>query len=211
MSKNRSIETMPLDGGCVCFDFVNTIHSRVEEDSYDYINTYDDLIEWMEKVRLLPSEKLKTLKKQVNTNKKGAQKAVDEIKNKRELLYNFFSPVIHSRAPEKSIIDRFNQSLSDSLSALAIHNDKGDLILGWDNSKVNFYEPLKYIFKNAFDIITTIPQNRFKECGSCGWLFIDKSKNNSRTWCSMKTCGSIEKAKRYYYRKKDEVKNRSLN
>jgi predicted RNA-binding Zn ribbon-like protein len=63
-------------------------------------------------------------------------------------------------------------------------------------------EPLWVIYKDAFDIITTSPVNRIKECRSCGWLFLDKSKNNSRTWCNMQSCGSIEKSRRYYYNTK---------
>jgi predicted RNA-binding Zn ribbon-like protein len=204
MGKNRSIETMTIDGGCTCFNFVNTVHSRVEEDKYDYLNSYDDLIEWMKKVKLLPDEKLKSLKKQAAADNKAAEKALIKIKKQRELLYNFFSPVIHNKRPKDSVIKSINKTLSDSLSALSFNYNNGKLELRWNAGASNLYEPLKIIFKDAFDIITTTPQNRLKECKACGWLFLDKSKNNSRTWCSMQTCGSIEKAKRYYYRKKQE-------
>ena len=51
MSKIRSIKTMTIDGGCACFNFVNTVHSRVEDDKYDYLNSYEDLIEWMKKIQ----------------------------------------------------------------------------------------------------------------------------------------------------------------
>jgi predicted RNA-binding Zn ribbon-like protein len=203
MSKNRSIETMTIDGDCASFNFVNTVHSRVEEDRFDYLNSYDDLIEWMGKVKLLPAEKLKDLKKLAALDNKAAQKALIKIKKQRELLYNFFSPVIHNKEPEESVVKNINKTLSDSLSALSFSYNKGELELEWKSSKVDLSEPLKIIFKDVFDIITTIPQNRLKECKACGWLFLDKSKNNSRTWCSMQTCGSIEKAKRYYYRKKE--------
>ena len=195
---------MTIDGGCACFNFVNTVHSRVEEDSYDYLNSYDDLIEWMEKVKLFPSEKLINLKKVAASDNKAAEKALIKIKKQRELLYSFFSPIIHNKRPEDSVIKNINKTLSDSLSALSFNYSNGGLELGWNAVTLNLYEPLKIIFKDVFDIITTIPQNRLKECKACGWLFLDKSKNNSRTWCSMQTCGSIEKAKRYYYRKKDK-------
>ncbi|WP_344746998.1 CGNR zinc finger domain-containing protein [Streptosporangium vulgare] len=35
-------------------------------------------------------------------------------------------------------------------------------------------------------------------CPSCYWLFLDTSKNGRRRWCSMTTCGSRDKARRYY-------------
>jgi predicted RNA-binding Zn ribbon-like protein len=205
MSKTRSIGTMTIDGGCVCFNFVNTVHSRVEEDKYDYLNSYDDLIEWMKKIKLLPAEKLKDLKKLAAWDNKAAEKALIKIKKQRELLYNFFSPVIHNMGPEDTVVKSINKTLSDSLSALSFNYKNGKLKLELNNSSSDFYEPLKIIYKDVFDIIIAIPQNRLKECKACGWLFLDKSKNNSRTWCSMQNCGSLEKAKRYYYRKREKA------
>ena len=43
---------------------------------------------------------------------------------------------------------------------------------------------------------------RVKACArdSCRWLFHDTTRNRSRTWCTSSTCGSREKAKRYYRR-----------
>jgi predicted RNA-binding Zn ribbon-like protein len=44
---------------------------------------------------------------------------------------------------------------------------------------------------------------RVKACArdSCRWLFYDTTRNHSRTWCTSTTCGSREKARRYYRRK----------
>jgi predicted RNA-binding Zn ribbon-like protein len=43
---------------------------------------------------------------------------------------------------------------------------------------------------------------RVKACArdSCRWLFYDTTRNHSRTWCTSTTCGSREKARRYYRR-----------
>lgn len=46
---------------------------------------------------------------------------------------------------------------------------------------------------------------RLKICGNCGWLFVDRSKNRSRTWCDMAVCGNRVKANRHYHRKKKEA------
>jgi predicted RNA-binding Zn ribbon-like protein len=51
-------------------------------------------------------------------------------------------------------------------------------------------------------LLTTASYVKIKECPSCGWLFLDKSKNGKRRWCNMLTCGSNDKATRYYHRKK---------
>lgn len=40
---------------------------------------------------------------------------------------------------------------------------------------------------------------RFKACRSdeCRWVYFDRSKNRSSTWCSMRVCGNREKARTY--------------
>jgi predicted RNA-binding Zn ribbon-like protein len=54
-------------------------------------------------------------------------------------------------------------------------------------------------------LIAMPDEERMKICGNCGWLFIDRSKNKSRTWCDMAVCGNRAKANRHYRRKKEEV------
>ena len=47
--------------------------------------------------------------------------------------------------------------------------------------------------------------DRLKVCGNCGWLFVDRSRNRSRTWCDMAVCGNRVKANRHYRRKKEAM------
>jgi predicted RNA-binding Zn ribbon-like protein len=43
----------------------------------------------------------------------------------------------------------------------------------------------------------TLPAERVRACGRCGWLFLDSSRGGRRRWCSMSTCGNREKASRH--------------
>jgi len=45
--------------------------------------------------------------------------------------------------------------------------------------------------------------DRLKACPGrhCGWVFYDKSRNQSARWCSTKLCGDREKSRAYYRRK----------
>jgi predicted RNA-binding Zn ribbon-like protein len=43
---------------------------------------------------------------------------------------------------------------------------------------------------------------RFKACLRCGWAFYDESKNGSKKWCAMGSCGTRSKMKAYRERKK---------
>jgi predicted RNA-binding Zn ribbon-like protein len=53
----------------------------------------------------------------------------------------------------------------------------------------------------AVELLTSNAMTRLKSCPGCGWFFLDMSKNYSRRWCSMATCGSSAKSRAYYLRR----------
>ncbi|MGQ0539679.1 MAG: CGNR zinc finger domain-containing protein, partial [Gemmatimonadaceae bacterium] len=54
----------------------------------------------------------------------------------------------------------------------------------------------------ALALLTSDRLSRVKSCPSCGWFFLDTSRNRSRRWCSMTMCGNSAKSRRYYWRKR---------
>ena len=50
------------------------------------------------------------------------------------------------------------------------------------------------------------PLDRLRQCpgpdGWCGWLFLDRSRNGSRRWCSMALCGNPAKMRARAARKR---------
>jgi predicted RNA-binding Zn ribbon-like protein len=46
--------------------------------------------------------------------------------------------------------------------------------------------------------------SRVKACqnDTCRWLFVDGSRNRSRTWCTMAICGSRMKSRAYRARRR---------
>ncbi|MDQ6780296.1 MAG: CGNR zinc finger domain-containing protein [Candidatus Eremiobacteraeota bacterium] len=50
---------------------------------------------------------------------------------------------------------------------------------------------------------------RLKICGddTCRWAFFDYSKNYSRNWCSMASCGNRDKARRFRERQKPKARS----
>lgn len=49
--------------------------------------------------------------------------------------------------------------------------------------------------------------HRLKACARdiCRWVFYDRSRNRSAVWCAMSICGSRQKARAYYRRRRDEL------
>ena len=53
----------------------------------------------------------------------------------------------------------------------------------------------------AYRLLTGPEVRRLKRCVACPWLFLDRSRNGSRRWCSMEICGTDEKIRRYVTRR----------
>ena len=203
--QNRSIKNLPLDGGVVCFDFINTVHSRKDEVVYDYLKSYDDFLIWCIKVNLLGSSEVNRLRTLSKSSGKETLKTFSKIIDAREILYEFFSNYSNNENVNEPLLVKFNKLLSESFSRLLLTQSKKEFEVDWKD-RANLKYPLWMLIKSAYDLVFLYPRERIKECSACGWIFLDKSKNSSRKWCNMDTCGSNDKSLRYYYRKKAKQK-----
>jgi predicted RNA-binding Zn ribbon-like protein len=99
----------------------------------------------------------------------------------REAIDGYFRPLIGGETTSKG-------GLSTLFAAAAIASDsrKGTGNLG----------ALAAI--SAMSLLTVVKTGRAKVCPNCDWLFLDKSKNQSRLWCDMAVCGNRNKARLHY-------------
>lgn len=58
---------------------------------------------------------------------------------------------------------------------------------------------------SAADLLARAELVKLRHCANpeCRWLFIDHSKNGTRRWCDMASCGNRAKAQRHYRRQRD--------
>ena len=78
------------------------------------------------------------------------------------------------------------------LIAATLRSSEQDTVLSLDTATA----------KSALRLISSPDTKRMKICANCQWLFLDKSKNRSRTWCDMSVCGNRVKARLHYRKKK---------
>lgn len=57
---------------------------------------------------------------------------------------------------------------------------------------------------SALSLVPADMHRRIRICPNCAWLFLDRSRNRSRTWCDMAVCGNREKARRHYLTRKEK-------
>jgi predicted RNA-binding Zn ribbon-like protein len=60
------------------------------------------------------------------------------------------------------------------------------------------------VARSAAELLTSRELSGLRECAGydCGRLFMDGTKNRSRRWCDMASCGNRAKGRRHYERRK---------
>ena len=63
---------------------------------------------------------------------------------------------------------------------------------------------LRPLVESAVALMTSPRMARLRRCGNatCYWLFIDETKNVSRRWCEMASCGNLMKVHRHRARER---------
>ncbi|MEQ9440472.1 MAG: CGNR zinc finger domain-containing protein [Cyclobacteriaceae bacterium] len=198
----RTVETLEMDGGWLCLDFINTIRHRYETPQHDYLEGYDQIITWFLRQQLITQEEAVSLRKYNNTPR--ADEAHQAGITVRETLYQLFLPIIHQNKPELTVVARFNEYVQEACSSFRIIIEARQQVRETWHWEPGQLQQLWYpVIKSAHALLLSDLLGRVKECQACGWLFLDKSKNGSRRWCNMQTCGSSAKSRRYYNKSKD--------
>ncbi|TCS89198.1 putative stress-induced transcription regulator [Anseongella ginsenosidimutans] len=193
---------MSLDGGCLSFHFINTVSSRVQTPGHEYIRSYADLLQWSRKTDALPEDQIARLEILASARPEQAAAVLAYFRESRDILYRFFSSLAARKSPGKEISLLFNRALKEALQQLMFKASPFPANLEWEAAGTNLREPVWAALKSAWDILDKEDQERIKECEACGWLFLDRTRNNRKRWCSPANCGSADKARRYYHRKK---------
>jgi len=194
----RTLETLELVGGALCLDFANTINSR-REPEHDYLLTYSDLVDWAGKVEILSAQQVKSLKQKESQNAKEAEKALEKGQSAREIVYRIFSASANKSKPKEEDLSAITRLYEEAI-ANGEHAKVGNHYeIIWQADKT--VDALLWsIVASAENLLLSEELGRVKECPNCGWLFLDTSKNQSRRWCSMNTCGARDKMRRYHKR-----------
>lgn len=69
--------------------------------------------------------------------------------------------------------------------------------LRWQHDPATPDSVVGHLAVAAVDLLREGPTDRLKVCPSCGFVFLDTTRNRSRRWCSMDDCGKEEKMRRY--------------
>jgi predicted RNA-binding Zn ribbon-like protein len=186
-----SIADIRLEGGRPSLNFVNTIHDRLAAVPVDYLAAPTQYREWCVRAGLLSRHEAERI-----TVTAGV---LAEARNFREHLHALLSARIDGTSLPASSLRHCDRWLHQAWSALTLDPASPGAV-SWPAAALDARLPLKRVALSALEVLKDAQPQRLKRCGSadsCGWLFYDDSKSGRRRWCSMETCGTVEKMRRY--------------
>jgi len=203
----RDLRDLALHGGRLPLDFVNSVGAWFPQRARDYLTSYDDLLAWSVHAGALDAGALKPLRQTAARDPEAAQLVYTKALALRETLHALFAAVAHGEAPPAGDIARLNAALESAQSYRQITATDEAIRWAWAGPPDALDRMLWPIAYEAAELLTATELERVRECPApdCGWLFLDLSKNRSRRWCSMETCGNQAKVRRHYQRHKGEV------
>lgn len=201
-------DELELEASRLCLEFCNTVDWHASDHPVNYLNSYADLVAWARKVKMLDAEAGEGLLKEAEKNPQDAMRVLEKGITLREAVYRVFASLAHHRHPSEEDLTLLNGFIVEMLSKTVIAADNGSFRWAWAGEERALESVLWPIVLSAADLLTDHDPERIKQCADdrgCGWLFYDITRNNSRQWCSMSSCGNRAKAKRHYEKVKIQL------
>ena len=189
-------ETIKLRGGTLALDFANSVDWTVDDAEVvatDALLEPDSLDRWGERLGV--------------AGRPGGPEELELARGLRTALHSIFSALAHEREPDEFSLARLRFAYAQAVAAGTLsRREDGDFGLDWADD-----EPRRVRFAVAADAVALLADParmaRLHRCPGrdCGWVFLDTS--GRRRWGSMDTCGSREKMRRMYARKRAALEN----
>ena len=202
-----------LSGGAICLDFVNTLGNRVgPEPLEEHLAAYRDLVDFARQAGTLADPAARLLESAGDARPEEAGRVLERAIALREALYRIFAPLPRGERPEERDLAGLNAELGRALVHARVSKHAGGYALAWDEpaaasagAGAPLDAPLWPIAHSAMELLLEADLSRVGECDSetCGFLFLDTTKNRSRRWCDTRVCGNRARVRRHRRRLSD--------
>ncbi len=191
--------TFTLDAGFLCLDFANTVDERPGPNRHDHLAGYADLVDFAEQAELIAGDVARRLAHWGLARPHDARAVHARAIALRESFFEVASAIASDRAPDDRDLAVLRIEAARAMNHGRLTADGDGFIWDWDAEGGHPERLFWPIATNAIDLLTSHDLTRLRICAAddCDWLFYDMTRNHSRKWCDMNTCGNRAKVARY--------------
>lgn len=208
------MDKFKLIGGHPSLDFLNTVggwgsnsNNRGSRDYRDLIlgeklEGYADLLTWSLRAGLLTEKEMRQLLRMSEEQPKAAGVVCKRAVQLRGAIYRLVKSAIEHWPPGAADLETLNEELTTARKHERLIYKRERIEFAWRERVEALDCMLWQLAQSTAELLTTGDLSRVRQCGgeTCGWLFLDTSRNRSRHWCDMKDCGNLAKVRRFRQR-----------
>lgn len=193
--------TIALIGGHLALDFANTAGWHASDERSEWLTDYAAVIAWARHAGAITRPMADALSRAAHASPRAAVRALDETIALREATYRVFAALAQSRTPAGKDIAALHAAHVRALAAATpVWRAEGGVTLRWSTEDDDdLLLPVHPVMVKAADLLASPDLARLRQCGRhpCGWLFLDRSRNGTRRWCSSAECGNAMRVARF--------------
>jgi predicted RNA-binding Zn ribbon-like protein len=172
--------------GRLCLDLTNTVENRASDHPEELLCSPARLVDWALEAGAL----------------RGRPRRPAEIALLRRTvaLREAFRRVVLDQGSSADLA-RVNAAIADAgrHSQVRLYGD--GYVWGWsDDGPASLLWAVAHDMGSLLTDTTSLARVRTCRLDTCGWLFLDQSRNRTRRWCSMEGCGNVAKARTFHAR-----------
>jgi predicted RNA-binding Zn ribbon-like protein len=204
-----------LVGARPCLDFVNTVAGRVaprDGRAADFayrvtredIPDYESLLRWSVFASLVEPSESERLRDQARRSAPATARALRRAIGLREAIYRIGKALVEDWPLRSADLRTLDREVREARRRQRLVAGRRRLDSHWIRDVPRLDRMLWPVALSAAELFGSDDVKRLKQCAgaSCGWLFVDTTRNHSRQWCEMADCGNLAKVRRFRQRQR---------
>lgn len=184
----------------LCLAYANTLFWRGRDQPTETLHGLTDLLHWLETSAGMAAAATRNIAQWSRTYPALAANVFTDAVALREALYRNFAALAAAKRPRQTDFALLRRALAQAPARHLLAPAGGGY--AWQIGRAQPVAPhlLAPVLWSAGDLLVKGGQGNVRRCANpeCVWLFMDASKNATRRWCDMASCGNRAKARRHY-------------
>ena len=178
--------------------FVNTLSGRGTSAPSEKLVSYEALLDWARGAGVVSAPAAAELRRAADAHPNEAGRVLAGARTLRETLHAVFSAVAQGKSPSTGVLGDLAEHLEAGYAQARLVFQDG--ALQWAPGAVARLADVAHeVARAAARLVESPTLSQVRACAAddCRWWFVDDTRNHSRRWCEMKTCGNRAKLRRY--------------
>jgi predicted RNA-binding Zn ribbon-like protein len=197
-------ETFRCPAGELCLDFCNSGQGARGSRGEEWIADYGELLGWLQAAGAVAPRQASALRAAAERAPDAAERVWSRALRFREALARVLLARARAKSPEAADLRAVEAEYVRTARYARLAVTEQGFSWALDGPADELELALRPIVGSAVSLMTSPRMARLRRCGNqtCYWLFIDETKNCSRRWCEMASCGNLMKVRRHRERQR---------